>query len=51
MQVLDGLNTRFGGNTVYLGSIHHDRREAPTRISFGPPPPLAEFRDTADVYT
>ena len=50
MQVLDGLNTRFGGNTVYFGSIHHDRQQAPTRISFGPPPPLAEFSDTADRY-
>lgn len=50
MEVLDGLNTRFGGNTVYLGSIHHDRQQAPTRISFGPPPPLEEFWDTADRY-
>lgn len=50
MEVLDALNGRFGGNTVYLGSIHEDRQQAPTRISFGPPPALGEFRDTADRY-
>ena len=45
---LDELNARFGLNTVYLGSIHGVRKEAPTRIPFGPPPPLEEFDDTAD---
>jgi hypothetical protein len=33
---------------LYLGSIHQVRKEAPTRIPFGPPPPLEEFDDTAD---
>lgn len=45
---LDTLNSRYGLNTVYLGSIHQVRKEAPTRIPFGPPPPLEEFDDTAD---
>jgi DNA polymerase IV len=45
---LDTLNTRYGLNTVYLGSIHNVRKQAPTRIPFGPPPPLEEFDDTAD---
>lgn len=45
---LDTLNARYGLNTVYLGSIHQVRKEAPTRIPFGPPPPLEEFDDTAD---
>jgi DNA polymerase-4 len=45
---LDTINARYGLNTVYLGSIHQVRQEAPTRIPFGPPPPLEEFDDTAD---
>jgi len=45
---LDAMNARYGLNTVYLGSIHDARKEAPTRIPFGPPPPLEEFDDTAD---
>jgi DNA polymerase-4 len=45
---LDRLNARYGLNSVYLGSIHNVRMEAPTRISFGAPPPRAEFEDTAD---
>ncbi|ADW68566.1 DNA polymerase Y family protein [Granulicella tundricola] len=45
---LDALNGRFGLNTVYFGSIHNVRKEAPTRVPFGPPPALSEFRDTAD---
>ena len=45
---LDTINARYGLNTVYLGSIHQVRKEAPTRIPFGPPPPLEEFDDTAD---
>jgi DNA polymerase-4 len=31
-----------------LGSIHDVRKEAPTRVPFGAPPPLEEFDDTAD---
>jgi DNA polymerase-4 len=45
---LDAMNARYGLNTVYLGSIHDVRRQAPTRIPFGPPPPLEEFDDPAD---
>ncbi len=45
---LDKLNARYSLNTVYLGSIHSVRKEAPTRIPFGPPPPLEEFDDPAD---
>jgi DNA polymerase-4 len=30
--VLDMINARYGLNTVYLGSIHQVRQEAPTRI-------------------
>jgi DNA polymerase-4 len=47
-ETVDRLNARYGLNSVYLGSIHSVRREAPTRISFGAPPPRAEFEDTAD---
>ncbi len=47
-QVIDRLNARYGLNTVYPGSIHAVRKEAPTRIAFGPPPPLEEFDDPAD---
>jgi hypothetical protein len=45
---LDTINACYGLNTVYLGSIHSARQEAPTRIPFGPPPPLEEFDDTAE---
>jgi hypothetical protein len=34
--------------TVYLGSIRDVRKQAPTRIPFGPLPPLEEFDDHAD---
>ena len=40
---LDHLNRRYGHHAVYLGSIHNAREEAPTRIPYGPPPPLDEF--------
>ena len=45
---MDAMNARYGLNTVYLGSIHDARKEAPTRVPFGAPPPLEEFDDTAD---
>lgn len=45
---LDEMNARYGLNTVYLGSIHDVRKEAPTRVPFGAPPPLEEFDDPAD---
>jgi DNA polymerase-4 len=47
-EALDKMNVRYGLNTVYLGSIHDVRKQAPTRIPFGPPPPLEEFDDPAD---
>jgi DNA polymerase-4 len=43
IQAIDALNRRYGHHTVYLGAIHNAREEAPTRIPFGPPPPLDEF--------
>ncbi|MEO6923506.1 MAG: DNA polymerase [Bryocella sp.] len=46
---LDAMNARYGLNTVYLGSIHSVRNEAPTRVPFGAPPPLEEFDDPADI--
>jgi DNA polymerase-4 len=33
-RTMDALNTRFGKNTVYLGSIAHSLESAPLRISF-----------------
>ena len=48
ISAVDACNARYGLNTVYLGSIHDVRKAAPTRIPFGPPPPLEEFEDTAD---
>ena len=48
VSAVDEMNARYGLNTVYLASIHDVRREAPTRVPFGPPPPLEEFDDTAD---
>jgi DNA polymerase-4 len=42
------LNTKYGLNSVYLGSIHDVRKEAPTRISFGAPLKVSDFDDTAD---
>jgi len=45
---LDAMNARYGLNTVYLGSIHEVRRQVPTRIPYGPPPPLEEYDDPAD---
>ncbi len=48
ISAVDACNARYGLNTVYLGSIHKVRRAAPTRIPFGPPPPLEEFEDAAD---
>jgi hypothetical protein len=42
------MNTRYGLNNVYLGSIHYVRRQAPTRIPFGPLPTLKEFDDPTD---
>jgi DNA polymerase-4 len=46
-EAVDRLNTRYGLNSVYLGSIHDVRREA-YGISFGPLPRREEFEDTAD---
>jgi DNA polymerase IV len=46
--VMDKLNARFGLNSVYPGSIHDVRKEAPTRISFGMPLRREDFEDSAD---
>ncbi len=43
MQAMDHVQRRFGHNAVYLASTHGAQDFAPTRISFGPPPPLDEF--------
>ncbi len=40
---MDDLNARYGSNAIYLGSTAAVRDEAPTRISFGPPPSLTDF--------
>lgn len=42
-RVMEEVNRRFGGDALYPASLHHARNAAPTRISFGPPPPLEEF--------
>ena len=42
-QAMQDLQCRFGKDAVYLASVHGVRKEAPTRISFGPPLPLDEF--------
>ena len=41
--VMDTVQSRYGRDAVYLASLHGAREAAPTRISFGPPPPLEEF--------
>ncbi len=41
-RIIDDLNTRFGEDAVYLGSMHHARRTAPMRISFTSIPDLPE---------
>lgn len=32
--VVDELNTRYGGSTIYFGASHHARQAAPMRIAF-----------------
>ena len=39
VSAVDEMNARYGLNSVYLGSIHDVRKEAPTRVPFGPPRP------------
>ncbi len=41
---MERVHRKFGQGAVYLGSVHNVRGAAPARISFGPPPPLEEFR-------
>jgi len=41
-RIIDDLNTRFGENAVYLGSMHDSRRTAPMRISFTNIPDLPD---------
>ena len=45
---LHAMNSRYGFNTVYLGSIHDARKEASTRIPFCPALPREESDETAD---
>lgn len=42
-RAVETLQQRFGQGAVYLASLHGAQEAAPTRISFGPPPPLAAF--------
>jgi hypothetical protein len=44
---MDTMNTKYGLNTVYLGSIHNVRKEAPTRTQFG----LRRFCQYVDTGT
>lgn len=41
MEAIDAINRRQGGDTVYLGAMHGERKTAPRRIPFGKPPDLA----------
>ncbi len=38
MRAIDEINQRGGADTIYLGSMHDQRRTAPRRIPFGKPP-------------
>ncbi|OFZ10947.1 MAG: hypothetical protein A2Z20_08845 [Bdellovibrionales bacterium RBG_16_40_8] len=40
---IDALNSRFGKNTIYLGSIHESLDSAPTRIAFSSIPDIENF--------
>lgn len=40
---MEKIQRRFGKDAVHLGSVHGAQDAAPTRISFGPPPPLEDF--------
>ena len=40
---MDRIRQRHGSRAIYLASVHGALEAAPTRISFGPPPPLEEF--------
>lgn len=40
---MDRIQGRYGSSAVYLASVHGALDAAPTRISFGPPPPVEEF--------
>lgn len=33
-QAIDGINAKYGSNTVYMGGFHHFRDAAPLRIAF-----------------
>ena len=33
-RTMDSINAKYGGNTLYLGGLHHVRNAAPTRIAF-----------------
>ena len=40
---MDRIQQRYGNDAIYLASVHGALHAAPTRISFGSPPPLEEF--------
>jgi len=40
MRAIDRINDTYGSDTVYLAPMHHERKSAPRRIPFGPPPSL-----------
>lgn len=40
MRAIDRINRRGGADTVYIASMHHERKTAPRRIPFGKPPEL-----------
>lgn len=42
-QAMDQIHRRFGSNALYPASLQGAHTSAPTRISFGPPPPAEEF--------
>lgn len=42
-EAMDRIHRRFGNNALYPASLQGAHKHAPTRISFGPPPPGDEF--------
>ncbi|MCB9837732.1 MAG: DUF4113 domain-containing protein [Phycisphaeraceae bacterium] len=40
MEAIDRINRKGGADTIYLASMHHERKTAPRRIPFGAPPDL-----------
>lgn len=44
-KVVDAINSRYGKNTIYVGSLHEKLKAAPTRIAFQRIPGLEEVED------